>query len=174
VIPAPLPTDEADRLLALKESGLLQTGSDMRLDALVHRAAMLFNMPMAAISLLDQERQVLKSSIGMGIPYTARDLAFCGYTILGTEPFVVNDATGDARFADNPAVVGDPGVRFYAGSPVYGPGGQPLGALCVMDTRSDFHVDPATLAELKVIAAEISAIFSRPPEKFEFKREKIW
>jgi GAF domain-containing protein len=171
-MPAPLPPDEADRLLALRQSGLLQTGADLRLDALVHRAAMLFNMPIAAITLLDDAIQVFKSSVGVGLPYTSRDLAFCGYTILGDEPFVVPDAHADPRFAGNPLVLGEPGIRFYAGSPVHGPGGQPLGALCVMDTRKVADVTPEQLAALEDLAQQVSDIFSAPPPPFEFKQER--
>jgi len=168
--PAPLPADEAKRLQTLHESGLLSTGSDMRLDALVQRAAIAFEMTIAAISLLDESRQVFKASIGLGMPFTARDLAFCGYTILGTEPMVVQDASSDHRFADNALVTGDPGLRFYAGSPVYGPGRQPIGALCVMDTRAA-RATPEQLATLKQLADAVSQVFTNPPS-VDLKRER--
>jgi GAF domain-containing protein len=172
--PRPLRPDEAERLLALRRSGLMETGSDMRLDALVHKAALLFNMPIAAISLLDETRQVFKSSIGLGMKMTSRDLAFCSHTILGTDPMVVPDAKADGRFADNALVTGDPGLRFYVGAPVYGPENKPYGALCVMDTRADKDAaTPEKLAKLQAIAAEVSAAFGAVPE-IALKREREW
>jgi len=169
----PLPPDEAERLLALRRSGLLETASNERLDAIVHRAAMLFNMPIAAISLIDDTRQVFKSSVGLGLPYSSRDLSFCGYTILGTEPMVVADPRHDARFADNPHVRGAPGIRFYVGAPVYGPGDHAFGALCVMDTRDAPAVTAAQLAALHEMADEVSAIFAAPPPPFDLKVDRF-
>jgi GAF domain-containing protein len=166
------PGDEAARLHALRNSGLLDSGSDMRLDAIVHRAAMLFNVPMAAVSLLDETRQVFRSSVGLGLPYTPRDLAFCGYAILGTDPFVVLNAKLDSRFADNPLVQERPGIRFYAGAPVHGREYQPFGALCVMDRRERLVVEPEELSGLCALAAEVSRIFSAAP--MELKPERGW
>ncbi len=164
--------NEAARLLALRNSGLLDSGSDMRLDAIVHRAAMLFNVPMAAVSLLDDTRQVFRASVGLGLPYTPRDLAFCGYAILGTDPFVVLNAKLDPRFASNPLVQERPGIRFYAGAPVYGAEHQPFGALCVMDRRERLAVEAEELVALIALAAEVSRIFSTAP--IEFKPERGW
>jgi GAF domain-containing protein len=172
--PRPLRPDEAERLLALRQSGLMETGTDMRLDALVHRAAMLFNMPIAAISLIDETRHVVKSSIGVGMSIIPRDLSFCAHTIMGTDPMVVPDAKADERFADNALVTGDPGLRFYVGAPVYGRGNLPLGALCVMDTRADAQAaTPEKLAQLQALAAEVSAAFSAVPD-IALKRERGW
>jgi GAF domain-containing protein len=171
---SPRPTArEAERLLALRQSGLLESGSDLRLDAIVHRAAMLFNMPIAAISLLDDTRQVFKSSLGLGIPYTSRDLAFCSHTIAGPEPLLVMDAQADGRFADNALVRGEPGLRFYVGAPVYGPRGLPFGALCVMDTRRAASVQPEQVAALRALAAEVTELFARP-DPINLKLERPW
>ena len=145
---APPPADEADRIRALRSSGLLESAGDPRLDQLVRRAAALFDAPIAAISLVDETRQVFKASSGLGVPYTSREVAFCGYVILGTDILVVPDARADPRFADNALVLGAPAIRFYAGAPVFGPGRQPLGALCVIDTRPRSPVAPKTLALL--------------------------
>jgi GAF domain-containing protein len=86
---------------------------------------------------------------------------------------VVRDATRDSRFADNALVTGAPGLRFYVGSPVYGPNNQPLGALCVMDTRAGPEVTPDKLAALKALAADVSAVFATPT-RIDFKREREW
>ncbi len=172
--PRPLRPDEAERLQALRKSGLMETGSDIRLDALVHKAALLFNMPIAAISLIDETRHVIKSSVGVGITILPRELSFCAHTIMGTDPMVVPDAKADERFADNALVTGDPGLRFYVGAPVYGPENKPYGALCVMDTRADMDAaTPEKLAELTALAAEVSAAFAAVPQ-IALKREREW
>ncbi len=166
------PSDEATRLAALRQAGMLESGSDLRLDAIVHRAAMLFNVPMAAISLRDDTRQVFRASIGLGLTYTQSDLGFCGHAVHAAEPFVALNAKLDPRFSDIPLVQARPGIRFYAGAAVLGAGRQPLGALCVMDRRERVAVEPDELAALTALAAEASAIFSNPP--MEFKSERSW
>jgi GAF domain-containing protein len=170
--PPALPDNEAGRLRALRSSGLLESGTDVQLDAIVHRAAMLFNVPMAAITLIDATRQVFKSSIGVGLPYTPRDLAFCGFAILGTDTLVVLNAKLDGRFAGNPLVQAKPGIRFYAGAPVYGAQLLPFGALCVMDRRERLLVTPEERDSLAALAAEVSSIFTNPP--IELKPERGW
>jgi len=164
--------DAAARLLALRNSGLLESGTDLLLDAVIHRASMLFNVPMAAVKLSDTSRQVFKSSIGLGLPFAPGDLAFCGTAIVGEEPFFLLNAQSDARFAGNVVVQGRPGIRFYAGAPVYGPERQRLGALCVMDRRARLEVAAEELASLKALAAEAASIFATP--EIELKPERGW
>lgn len=105
-------------------------------------AAQLFSMPIAAISLIDKDRQWFKASLGLAMHEMPREISFCAHAILTPDEFLyVPDATEDARFADNPLVVGDFGLRFYAGFPILGACGRALGALCVID-----HV-PRTLTQ---------------------------
>jgi GAF domain-containing protein len=92
-------------------------------------------VPTVLITLLDEERQWFKSRVGLEATETPREQAFCGYTILADEVMQVRDATRDPRFADNPLVTGETGLRFYAGAPLTVPDGQRLGALCAIDTR---------------------------------------
>jgi GAF domain-containing protein len=159
---APLPVDEANRLHALQASRLLDAGPEPRLDAIVKRAAALFKAPIAAISLLSETKQQFMAAVGLGVPYTSRDVAFCGYAILGTEPLVVLDAQLDPRFADNALVLGAPGIRFYVAAPVFGPTGQPFGALCVIDIGPRAVVTVEQITSLRVMAAEVSASFAMP------------
>ncbi|WP_084596333.1 bifunctional diguanylate cyclase/phosphodiesterase [Elioraea tepidiphila] len=132
--PAPLPPDEFERLTALRALEILDTPADERFDVFTRLAARAAGTPMAALSLLDADRQVLISTVGLAEREMPRDISLCGYTILTPDrPLVVPDATRDPRFADNPMVAGPPGIRFYAGMPVRGPSGHALGALCVAD-----------------------------------------
>lgn len=137
---APLPANEINRLRALRASGLLENGPDPDLDATV-RQAKLWGTPIAAVTLLDGTHAHFKAGTGLDVPYTSRDEAFCGYAILQSDPLVVLDAHTDPRFADNPLVLAQPGIRFYAGVPIYGPDDQPFGALCVIDMTERPQID---------------------------------
>jgi len=132
----PRPEDEARRLASLRSLKLLDTPRDARFDDIAEIAAALCRVPMVACTLIDADRQWFKTSYGMGsVTETARDVAFCAYTILGDDLLVVEDASRDPRFAENPAVVGDAHIRFYAGAPVRSPSGEKIGALCIVDTE---------------------------------------
>jgi GAF domain-containing protein len=159
---APLPANENARLRALRTSGLLESGPDPDLDVIVRQAAALWNTPIAAVSLLDGTHQHFKASVGLGVPHTSRDMAFCGYAILQSEPLVVLDAYTDPRFADNPLVLGRPDIRFYVGVPVYGQDHQPFGALCVIDTAERLAVDDASIQSLLALSDQVSRILSAP------------
>jgi PAS domain S-box-containing protein len=132
MVVAPLPVFEAARLQALLALDVLDTGSDPVLDGLVRSASVLCSAPIALVTLVDSHRQVFKARVGIDSEGTPRDLAFCGHAILDEGLFEVPDAQADTRFADNPLVVGEPHVRFYAGVPI-GAAGLAVGTLCVLD-----------------------------------------
>ena len=130
----PLSIDEAARVARLHAYRILDTPAERAFDRLTRLVAGCFEMPMASISLIDADRQWLKSHVGMG-PACAcrREDAFCAHAILHDEVMVVRDATRDPRFADNPFVVGQPAIRFYAGAPLRTEDGFHLGTICVLD-----------------------------------------
>jgi GAF domain-containing protein len=129
------PDNEAARLAALYALMLLDTPPEERFTRLVEYAAREFAVPIALITLLDDDRQWFKAAIGMGTTcQTSRDISFCGHTILKNEIMVVPDAHADPRFADNPLVTGAPHIRFYAGAPLVLPSGYAMGSLCIIDT----------------------------------------
>jgi GAF domain-containing protein len=133
--PAPRPLDERERQRAVDASGILRAPPDPVLHAIVAESAQLFRVPMAALSIVDRDRQWFAARVGLDAPETSRAVSFCAHAILSPgDLLVVEDASRDDRFAGNPLVQFDPGIRFYAGAPILAPNGQPLGALCVIDS----------------------------------------
>lgn len=133
--PAGLPPDEERRLAALRELGMLDTPPEERFDRLTRLAAALFGVPIALITLVDRDRQWLKSRHGIDVRETPRDSSFCAHALFGDDVMVVPDTRHDSRFADNPLVTGEPHVRFYAGYPIRDASGVGFGTLCLVDTR---------------------------------------
>lgn len=129
------PANESARLEALRAYRLLDTQSEQPFDDIVKEVARLLNMPIALVSLVDDERQWFKAKVGIDACETSRDVSFCGHAILSPGVMVVKDATKDPRFADNPLVTGPPHIRFYAGAPLVDAYGMLLGTLCVVDTK---------------------------------------
>lgn len=130
---APTPVDETERLADVRALNLLDTPPEERFDRIVKLAASIFDVPIAYIALIDADRQWFKSRCGVAADQTDRSISFCGHAIMGKDPLIVPDASKDDRFADNPLVVGDPYVRFYAGCPLAGPGGHNVATLCIAD-----------------------------------------
>ncbi|MDO9215984.1 MAG: sensor domain-containing diguanylate cyclase [Lacisediminimonas sp.] len=129
------PPNEAARLQSLHAMGILDTEAEERFDRLTRIANRLFDVPIALVSLVDENRQWFKSCVGLDVPETTRDISFCGHAILRDELMVVEDATADVRFQDNPLVTGMPHVRFYAGCPLDAGEGLHVGTLCLIDTK---------------------------------------
>jgi diguanylate cyclase (GGDEF)-like protein len=148
------PANEAQRQQSLESLNLLETAIEERFERVTRLASRLIGVPIAAITMIDGGRQWFKSIQGLAETETSREVSFCGHTILGDDPFVVEDATKDERFADNPLVTGDPSIRFYAGCPVHAPDGQKIGALCVID-REPRTLTPSQMEDLKDLAAMV-------------------
>ncbi|MCD6008725.1 EAL domain-containing protein [Halomonas sp. IOP_31] len=127
------------RLAALRATQLLDTPDEVRFDSLTHLACRLFDAPIAYISLLDADRQWFKSACGLGFREMPIEYAFCVHTLESGTLTVIEDAQADPRFADNPYARGEPYIRFYAGTLIYGPDRMPLGTFCIVsDTPRTF------------------------------------
>ncbi|UAK24149.1 GAF domain-containing protein [Sphingomonas nostoxanthinifaciens] len=157
--PPPLPNDEAKRQHAVDRSGILRAPPDPALQAIVARAADLFGSAIAAVSIVDRQRQWFAARIGLDAPETSRAVSFCAHAILDPQRvMVIEDATLDDRFAGNPLVTGAPAIRFYAGASILDPRGRPLGALCAIDPEPRSGTLP--LDELAALAGEVAAIIA--------------
>lgn len=124
---------EAARVAALDRYAILDTEPEQSFDDLVNLAAHVCGTPIAMISLVDERRQWFKSKVGVQLRETPRDISICAHAIQQHELFIVPDLREDARFRDNPMVLGDLRLRFYAGTPLVNEDGFALGTLCVVD-----------------------------------------
>ncbi len=151
---APLPANEACRLQALSRYQILDTPSTPGFDNITRLAAMVCDVPVALVSLVDRDRQWFKARVGLDVAETSRDLAFCAHAILKPGLFEVPDTLTDPRFADNPLVTGVPHIRFYAGAPLINAAGYALGTLCVIDwvPRS---LTPIQQQSLRILADQV-------------------
>ncbi len=162
MIAPPVPTDEIERIAALCRLHILDTPPEERFDRITRTAQRLFGVPIALVSLVDRERQWFKSRRGLDAIETPRQISFCGHAILADGPFIINDTLGDERFADNPLVTGELGLRFYAGMPLHEQGGWRVGTLCLLGkTARDFTpADIDALADLAQWAETELNLFS--------------
>ena len=156
MIAATAPRDESERLEALLRYEILDTEADRKYDDLTLLARHICDTPIALISFVDAERQWFKSRIGLTTSQTPRAVSFCGHAILEEDVMVVPDAAADERFADNPMVTGEPGIRFYAGAPLVTPEGRALGTLCVLD-RKPRELKAVQLEALRALARQVVA-----------------
>lgn len=157
----PIPVDEQERLSQLRSLAILDTPPEERFDCVTRMARRLFGVPIALVSLVDENRQWFKSCFGLDVSETDRRISFCGHAILNKGALVIEDASQDERFADNPLVTGDPYIRFYAGQPLHSLSGQAMGTLCIIDQepRSFGQEDLAMLSDLAgMVEREIMAV----------------
>nr|WP_147045275.1 PAS domain-containing protein [Methylobacterium gnaphalii] len=175
------PSVEAERLAALRALQILDTPSEAHFEAVCRTAKRLFGVPIALVSLIDADRQWLKTECPLGIQNLPRSVAFCDHTIRSDAVLVVDDASRDPRFASNPLVTGAMNLRFYAGAPLILRSGIRVGALCLIDTapRSFSEEDIAALHDLAEIVVahlrlhEANALREREAEARKTREQVI-
>jgi len=149
---APIPDDEAERIADLKALNILDTPRERRFDNLTELVADVFEVPMVFLTMVDTDRQWYKSTSGIDVESTPRNVSFCAHAIVEPEAMVVPNAAEDSRFADNPFVTGDFHLRFYAGVPLHGRNGKAIGALGLVD-REPRDFSPKQVGQLKKFGA---------------------
>jgi diguanylate cyclase (GGDEF)-like protein len=126
---------EDARLHALQELDILDTALEQPFERIVSLVQQILKVPICAVSLVDRDRQWFKAQRGLSVCQTSRDVSFCTQAIMRNQPFVIPDALQDARFRDNPLVLGPPCIRAYAGIPLQTKAGFNMGSLCAIDTQ---------------------------------------
>jgi GAF domain-containing protein len=132
---AELPDNEPERLSSLYSLNILDSDIEEEFDRFTRLAMNIFDVPIALISLVDEDRQWFKSCQGLSAQETDRDISFCGHAILQRDTFIVEDTLEDERFCDNPLVTSEPKIRFYAGQPIIYNSHYHLGTLCLIDHK---------------------------------------
>jgi GAF domain-containing protein len=155
------PADEPQRLAALHALGLLDTEPEDRFDRLTAEACAALHVPIALVTLVDEDRQFFKSRHGTDVVESPRDDSLCAHAILQPDVMQVPDLLEDPRFADSPAVTGPTHARFYAGVPLVLRDGSRVGTLCVVDHRPRL-LDDRQLGQLRRLARRAQAELEAP------------
>jgi two-component sensor histidine kinase len=153
-VKAALHASEDQRLAALRSYGILDTPREREFDDVVKLVSEICDAPISVINLIDEGRQWFKAEVGLGVRETPIDSSLCAHAILQPGLFIVPDTTLDDRFCDNPLVIGDPRLRFYAGALLQTSDGLPLGTLCVLDYRPR-QLGDTQKALLQVMAGQV-------------------
>ncbi|TSA84529.1 sensor domain-containing diguanylate cyclase [Deinococcus detaillensis] len=167
---APLPPDEYARLLDLARYEVLDTPPEEAFDRITRLAARLLNAPVAFINFVDQHRQWSKATSGPGDTTALRRDSVCAWTILGSEPMVIENAHTDPRFIYNPMVTGEPHIHMYAGAPLTTPAGHRIGTLCVTD-HQPHPLNADDLQSLQDLAALVVGELELRARNLELSRE---
>lgn len=166
---APIPENDDERLEELYKYMVLDTVNERVFDDITELVSEICDVKIALVSLVDKNRQWFKSSYGLEAKETPRDVSYCGHAIMGDDLFIVEDATEDDRFCDNPLLLNAPHVRFYAGAPLITPSGHRIGTLCAIDDS------PKKLTEfqkntLKILARNVVSLLELSYKNSELKR----
>jgi PAS domain S-box-containing protein len=153
---APKPKDETARLEALYRYQILDTVSEECFDNITEMAAQICNAPFSTITLIDENREWYKSRVGITDEEAPRNISFCAHTIIEDDLLIVPDALEDPRFFDNPFVLEDPPLRFYAGMSFSTADGYKLGTLCVMD-KVPRELDEHQQQALRILSQQVTA-----------------
>jgi signal transduction histidine kinase len=168
-----IPLNENERLIALKSYHLLDTSPEIDYEAISKMASEICQTPISLISLIDDKRQWFKSTFGIQVTETLREISFCGHALnFPKEAFIIEDATKDERFYNNPMVIGEAKVVFYAGVPLVNPEGYPLGTLCVLD-HAPKKLTVNQIESLKSLARQVSHLMELRKTNLRLEEKKV-
>lgn len=153
---SPIPVNDSDRVSRLRSYQILDTAAEKSFDDLAQLAALILEVPISLVSLIDLDRQWFKAKVGMPQEHIPRESSFCGYTICGSDLMIVQDAHEDVRFRDNLLVRGDPHIRFYVGAPLTTEDGYCIGTLSCFDRRPR-QISPLQQEALLTLSAQVVA-----------------
>lgn len=182
---APIPKNELQRIASLYSLHILDTPPENRFDNLTKLATEIFHVPISTLTLIDANREWFKSCQGLSDIEGERAISFCGHALVENEIMAVPDTLKDKRFADNPMVIGEPYIRFYAGVPIMSNNGQHIGVFCIKDTKlREFSKEDeeslkglAAWAELEVNLRKPNLSIKEEQEiinKYRWKQEKFY
>jgi diguanylate cyclase (GGDEF)-like protein/PAS domain S-box-containing protein len=159
---------ELERLSAVQNLEILDTDNESDFDDLVKLAALIFNVPISTVTIIDSHRQWFKASVGLSIQQTPREISFCHYAIQQDEPLIVSDTKNDARFANNPLVTNQPHLAFYAGVPLRNSAELAIGTFCIMDNRpKDLTAEQIEI--LKILAHQAVKLLELRSERNKYR-----
>lgn len=165
-----IPSNEILRLKALKEYSILDTLPEKEYDDITQLASQICGTSISTISLIDEKRQWFKSKVGLEVDETSKEVSFCGHAIMEPDKiFTVKDSRLDARFQDNPLVIGEPHVIFYTGVPLVSQDGFALGTLCVIDDQPK-ELNQDQLLALKALSNQVVSLFELRKSKMQLER----
>ena len=153
---APIPKDEFKRIVSVYALDLLDTPPEERFDQLTRCATKIFHVPISTLTLIDAKREWFKSCQGLSKTEGDRAISFCGHALVEDKILVIPDTLKDERFSDNPMVVGEPYIRFYAGVPILSADGNRIGVFCIKDIKPrEFSADDQEVLEGLAVWAQL-------------------
>lgn len=161
-------TTEQQRLSAVRSLEILDTENERDFDDLVSLAALVFDVPISTVTIMDSYRQWFKASVGIGVKETPREISFCDHAIQQFEPMIVPDAALDSRFVNNPLVTGEPHLAFYAGVPLLNSENLAIGTFCIMDSKPK-QLTAKQIEILNVIANQVVKLLELRAERNKYR-----
>ena len=164
-----IPKNEKERLEELKEYSILDTLPEQEYDEITYLSSFICETPVSLVTLVDENRQWFKSNHGLDTKQSPREDSFCAHAINDTDNFlIIPDAKKDERFYDNPWVVNDPHISFYAGIPLVSSNGYPLGTLCVIDSQPR-ELSNEQLKALKALSNQLIKLFEKRRQSLQLE-----
>ncbi len=173
MVPPQIPSDDQRRLKELHRYEVLDTSYEAEFNDVAQLAATICKTPIALISLIDAKRQWFKAKVGIDLNEFPRDISFCGHTIIAdTEVFEITDTAEDERFLDNPLVIGEPYIRYYAGVPLINQNGYKMGTISVLDTKPG-EINAEQIFTLQTLARQVVKLLDQNLMNKQLESQRI-